>query len=212
VPAPAGWFAADPARERYTRVPPGPDARADHCRSRPLFLKHGIDNTPVAEICRLAGVSNGALFHQYPVKEDIAFAVYTQVRSEFWDRVVGAMVAESDPLDGVEAAVRAAFAFQREEPDAAAFMFDVTGSTWLENYAQAAQPLYEAGTQRGMAWALPHIQAGRLPPVAIDAYVALVSGAPQWIGRLYRVGMASAPIETIAEDLAKMVRRAFTVS
>jgi AcrR family transcriptional regulator len=179
--------------------------------ARSLFLKNGIDNTPVAEICRAAGVSNGALFHQYPVKEDIAFAVYTEVRYEFWDRVVGAMVAESDPLDGIEAAVRAAFAFQHDEPDAAAFMFDVTGSKWLENYASAAQPLYDEGTRRGMAWALPHIQSGRLPMVATDAYIALVSGAPQWIGRLYRVGMASAPLETIAEDMAKMVRRAFTV-
>jgi hypothetical protein len=78
------------------------------------------------------------------------------------------------------------------------------------NYASAAQPLYDAGTQRGLARALPHIQSGRLPAVAIDAYIALVSRAPQWIGRLSRVGMAS--LEAIAEDLAAMVRRAFRVS
>jgi AcrR family transcriptional regulator len=180
--------------------------------ARPLFLASGIDSTTVAAICRAAGVSNGALFHQFPVKEDIAFAVYTEVRSEFWERVVGAMVAVADPLDGIEAAVRAAFAFQREEPDAAAFMFDVTGSNWIESYAQAAQPLYDAGTQRGLAWAIPHIQAGRLPAVTPDTYVALVSGAPQWIGRMIRIGMASSNLDTLADELAAMVRRAFTVA
>lgn len=179
--------------------------------ARTLFLEHGIDATPVAEICRASAVSNGALFHQFPVKEDIAFAVYTEVRQEYWNAVIGAMVAEQDPLDGVEAAVRAAFRFQHDEPGAAAFMFDVTGSKWLENYAQAAQPLYDEGTRRGMTWALPHIQSGQLPLVATDAFIALVSGAPQWIGRLYRVGMATTTLETIADDLSRMVRRAFTV-
>jgi AcrR family transcriptional regulator len=179
--------------------------------ARALFLEKGFDQTSVAEICRASGVSNGGLFHQYPVKEDIAFAVYTEVRWEFWDRVVGAMVAKADPLDGVEAAVRAAFAFQREEPDAAAFMFDVTGSGWIVNYAAAAQPLHDAGTQRGLAWAIPHIQAGRLPATSPDTFVALVSGAPQWIGRMIRIGMASSALDTLADEMAATVRRAFTI-
>jgi AcrR family transcriptional regulator len=180
--------------------------------ARKLFLEKGFDQTSVAEICRASGVSNGGLFHQYPVKEDIAFAVYSEVRSEFWERVVGAMVAKADPLDGIEAAVRTAFAFQREQPDAAAFMFDVTGSKWLENYAAAAQPLYEAGTQRGLAWAIPHIRSGRLPATSPDTFIALVSGAPQWIGRMIRIGMANSTLETLADELATAVRRAFTAA
>ncbi len=180
--------------------------------ARSLFLKDGIAATPVAAICRASEVSNGALFHQFPVKEDLAFAVYSEVRLEYWNQVVGAMVAEAEPLDGVEAAVRAAFAFLREYPDVAAFMSDVTGSGWIENYAQAAQPLYDAGTQRGMAWAIPHVQAGRLPLISPDTYVALVSGAPQWVGRMIRIGMATTALDTVGEEMAIMVRRAFTVA
>lgn len=176
-----------------------------------LFLDKGIDQTSVAEICRTSGVSNGALFHQFKVKEDIAFAVYSEVRREYWNRVVGAMIAESEPLDGVEAAVHAAFAFMREEPGAAAFMSDVTGGSWIENYAKAAQPLYNAITARGLAWAVPHFQSGRLPQVTPDVYIALVSGAPQWIGRMVRIGMASSSLDAIGEEMAKFVRRAFEV-
>ena len=180
--------------------------------ARGLFLANGIAATPVAAICRAAGVSNGALFHQFPNKEDLAFAVYSEVRLEYWSRVVGAMVAQSEPLDGVEAAVRAAFAFLRDHPDAAAFMSDVTGSNWIEGYASAAQPLYDAGTQRGLAWAIPHIEAGRLPRISPDTYVAMVSGALQWVGRMIRIGMASTALNTVGEEMATMVRRAFTVA
>jgi AcrR family transcriptional regulator len=179
--------------------------------ARRLFIAHGIDRTPVAAICRAAAVSNGALFHQFPVKEDLAFAVYAEVRQEYWDQVVGAMVAHSDPLDGIEAAVRAAFAFLREAPDAAAFLSDVTGSGWIENYASAAQPFYDEGTLRGMAWAAPHVHSGRLQLVSPDTFVALVSGAPQWVGRMLRIGMATAPLDTLADEMAATVRRAFTV-
>lgn len=179
--------------------------------ARPLFTEKGFDETSVAEICRESGVSNGALFHQFKVKEDIAFAVFCEVRAEFWDRVISAMVVCEDPLDGVEAAVRASFAFQQENPGAAAFIKDVTGSKWIENYAAESRTVYDGGIHRGLAWALPHFEAGRLPPISPDAFITLVSGAPQWIGRMIRIGMADSKFEDIADEMAVLIRRALTV-
>jgi len=124
--------------------------------ARELFLAKGFDGTSVAEICRLAGVSNGALFHQFPTKEDLGFAVYTLVRRDFWGRVMAAMTEPDDPLDGVEAAVRAAFAFQRDDPGGAAFMFDVSGSKWIEDFADQSQVVHDIVSSRGLAWAEPH--------------------------------------------------------
>lgn len=175
-----------------------------------LFLNKGFDGTSVAEVCRAAGVSNGALFHQFATKEDLGFAVYTLVRREFWNRVMAAMLAPDDPLDGIEAAVRAAFAFQLEEPGSAAFMFDVSGSKWIEAFAKQSQEVHDVVSGRGQAWAAPHVAAGRLPPVPPDVFVALASGAPQWIGRMSRIGMNAHPLEVIAEQMPYYVRRAFT--
>ena len=175
-----------------------------------LFLSKGFDGTSVAEVCRAAGVSNGALFHQFPTKEALGFAVYSHVRRDFWNRVMAAMMAPEDPLDGIEAAVRAAFAFQLDEPGAAAFMFDVSGSKWIEQFAQQSQEVHDIVSGRGQAWAMPHIAAGRLPPVPPDVFVALASGAPQWIGRMSRIGMNAFPLEVIAEQMPYYVRRAFT--
>ncbi|PLK24221.1 TetR/AcrR family transcriptional regulator [Novosphingobium sp. TH158] len=179
--------------------------------ARSLFLEKGIDKTSVAEICRISGVSNGALFHQFKVKEDIAFAVFSEVRVEFWDRVISAMVVHDDPHDGIEAAVRASFAFQREEPGAAAFMSDVNASEWIARYADDTKPFYDIGVERGLAWAVPHVQAGRIPAVSPDAFIALVAGAPQWIGRVIRIGLAGSTLDSVADDLALCVRRAFTI-
>lgn len=175
-----------------------------------LFLAKGFDGTSVAEISRAAGVSNGALFHQFPTKEELGFAVYTLVRRDFWNRVMGAMTGPEDPLDGIEAAVRAAFDFQRDEPGSAAFMFDVSGSKWIEQFAQQSQEVHDLISGRGQEWAAPHVAAGRLPPVPPDVFVALASGAPQWMGRMCRIGMNAHPLEVIAEQMPYYVRRAFT--
>ncbi|WP_310531565.1 TetR/AcrR family transcriptional regulator [Novosphingobium sp.] len=179
--------------------------------ARPLFTEKGFDETSVAEICRESGVSNGALFHQFKVKEDIAFAVFSEVRGEFWDRVISAMVVHDDPLNGVEAAMRASFAYQQDNPGGAAFIKDITGAKWIENYAGENRELYDAGIQRGLAWARPHFESGHLPPISPDAFITLVSGAPQWIGRMIRIGMADSKFEDIADEMAVLIRRALTV-
>lgn len=177
--------------------------------ARELFLANGFDETSVAEICRASGVSNGALFHQFPTKEALGYTIYAMVRAEFWNRIMEAMTEPDDPLDGVEAAVRAAFAFQREEPGGAAFMFDVSGSNWIERFAAESTELRDAISLRGQAWAQPHIAAGRLPEVEGDIFVALASGAPQWLARMSRIGMTVTPLEQIAEQMPVYVRRAF---
>lgn len=178
--------------------------------AKDLFLAKGFDGTSVAEICRSAGVSNGALFQQFPTKEALGFAVYSLVRADFWNRLISAMTAPADPLDGIEAAVRAAFAFQQENAGAAAFMFDVSGSKWIEDFADESQELRNAVSDKGMAWAAAHIAAGRLPAVPGDIFIALASGAPQWLGRMSRIGMTVTPFDQIAEHMPTYVRRAFT--
>lgn len=178
--------------------------------ARALFLSKGFDGTSVAEVCRKAGVSNGALFHQFPTKEALGFAVYSLVRRDFWNRVMTAMTAPADPLDGVEAAVRAAFAFQRDEPGGAAFMFDVSGSKWIEAFAAQSQEVHDVVSGRGQEWAAPHVAAGRILPVPPDVFVALASGAPQWLGRMSRIGMTVHSLDEIAEQMPVYVRRAFT--
>lgn len=200
----------------YSKDSPVKQSRSSETRNRivnaarELFLTKGFDGTSVAEVCRAAGVSNGALFHQFSTKEALGFAVYSLVRADFWNRIMVAMTEPEDPLDGVEAAVRAAFDFQRDDPGGAAFMFDVSGSKWIEAFAVDSQGIRDEVNKRGQAWARPHVKAGRLPAVPADIFVTLASGAPQWLGRMSRIGMVVRPLDEIAEQMPAYVRRAFT--
>src|SRR5512132_566792 len=68
--------------------------------ARPLFAARGFAHVGTEEIVRAAGVTRGALYHQFADKEDLFAAVVEEVEAELAQRV-GAVVARSgapDPL------------------------------------------------------------------------------------------------------------------
>ena len=50
--------------------------------ARVLFARKGYAGVGTEEIVRRAGVTRGALYHQFPAKEDLFLAVYEQVEQE----------------------------------------------------------------------------------------------------------------------------------
>lgn len=68
--------------------------------ARPLFAAKGYAAVGTDEIARAAGVSRGALYHQFDGKEDVFLAVFEQVEAELVERL-GAGIASADPADPV---------------------------------------------------------------------------------------------------------------
>ncbi|MCW2798002.1 TetR/AcrR family transcriptional regulator [Nocardioides sp.] len=68
--------------------------------ARPLFAEHGYAGVGTDQIARAAGVSRGALYHQFADKEDLFLAVFEQVEAELVARL-GAGLAAADPNDPV---------------------------------------------------------------------------------------------------------------
>ena len=68
--------------------------------ARPLFTERGFAAVGTDEIARAAGVTRGALYHQFAGKEELFVAVFEQVESELVARL-GAGVATADPTDPV---------------------------------------------------------------------------------------------------------------
>ena len=56
--------------------------------ARVLFARSGYANVGTEEIVRRAGVTRGALYHQFPSKEDLFVAVYEQIEQELMDGAV----------------------------------------------------------------------------------------------------------------------------
>lgn len=74
--------------------------------ARPLFAERGYAAVGTDEIARAAGVTRGALYHQYAGKEELFAAVFEEVEAEVADRIAAGLGAGDDPLaslhDGID--------------------------------------------------------------------------------------------------------------
>jgi AcrR family transcriptional regulator len=68
--------------------------------ARPLFAARGYAGVGAEEIVRAAGVTRGALYHQFAGKEGLLAAVYEQIEQELLVRIADRVVAAGadDPL------------------------------------------------------------------------------------------------------------------
>ena len=75
--------------------------------ARTLFGARGYADVGTEEIVRAAGVTRGALYHQFRDKADLFAAVAEQVEAEITERIAaGAAGAAADPLDALRAGAR----------------------------------------------------------------------------------------------------------
>jgi AcrR family transcriptional regulator len=76
--------------------------------ARPLFARKGYAAVGTDEIARAAGVTRGALYHQFAGKEELFVAVFEQVETDLMERM-DRLVADtvSDPADVLRVGVEA---------------------------------------------------------------------------------------------------------
>jgi AcrR family transcriptional regulator len=75
--------------------------------ARALFGTRGYAGVGTEEIVRAAGVTRGALYHQFRDKADLFAAVAEQVEAEIADRIAaGAAGAAADPVGALRAGAR----------------------------------------------------------------------------------------------------------
>src|SRR5262249_5078127 len=67
--------------------------------ARTLFGARGYASVGTEEIVRAAGVTRGALYHQFRDKADLFAAVAEQVEAEIVERIAAAASGAADPVD-----------------------------------------------------------------------------------------------------------------
>lgn len=72
---------------------------------RTLFARKGYAAVATEEIVRRAGVTRGALYHQFPAKEDLFLAVYEQVEEELTASVARSLGDVASPFEALLAGV-----------------------------------------------------------------------------------------------------------
>jgi AcrR family transcriptional regulator len=69
--------------------------------ARPMFAEHGFGKVGTESIVRSAGVTRGALYHQFADKTELFAAVFEQVEAELTQRI-DAVVSNAGTADPVE--------------------------------------------------------------------------------------------------------------
>lgn len=91
------------------------DARSEATRAallgaaRPLFAEHGYGSVGTEAIVRAAGVTRGALYHQFRDKADLFEAVFEQVEQEITEAIAATIMGSgaATALDGLLAGAEA---------------------------------------------------------------------------------------------------------
>src|SRR4026207_227550 len=74
--------------------------------ARGLFAARGYAHVGTEEIVRAAGVTRGALYHQFRDKADLFAAVAEEVEAEIAKRIASATGVEADPVDALRSGAR----------------------------------------------------------------------------------------------------------
>src|SRR3954468_3176760 len=88
-----------------------------------LFATHGYDATPVRAIVEAAGVTKPTLYYHFGSKEGLAQALLTVPMTRLAATLREILEAPGDPVDQLAEMVEAHFAFCREDPDRARFVY-----------------------------------------------------------------------------------------
>lgn len=90
-----------------------------------LFAESGYDATSVREIVEAAGVAKPTLYYYFRSKEGLAQALLTVPLSGLVATLRNLVTTESDPIRCMERVLEANYAFCREDPDRARFIYSL---------------------------------------------------------------------------------------
>ena len=172
-----------------------------------LFLSAGVESVSVAEVCRAAGVSNGSFFHHFPSKEELALEITLALRREYWDHVLAAMETRKDAMKGIEGAIRAAFAYQKEFPDRYRLSRS-DDAPWMRGNEQRVRDDNAPFRGRAGQWIAAHVANQDLPLLLPEIYGALLFGMPHWVARNANSGATATDFKAAADQLVQTIQKA----
>jgi AcrR family transcriptional regulator len=142
--------------------------------ARTLFARRGYADVATEEIVRRAGVTRGALYHQFPAKEDLFLAVYEQVEQELTERVAGLLGDQASPFAAMRAGIRAFLEACRAPDVQRIVLIDGPAVLGWERWREVAER-HGLGLIEAVLRAA--IDAGEIEPLALAPLAHLLMGA-----------------------------------
>ena len=109
--------------ERLRGSAPSQVARHIATAAAKLFASQGYDATSVRSIVDAAGVTKPTLYYHFGSKEGLANALLTRPFNDLLATLTSILANDQPPVDQLKALFEANFAFCREDPDRARFVY-----------------------------------------------------------------------------------------
>jgi AcrR family transcriptional regulator len=161
--------------------------------ARALFSERGFAGTATEDLVARAGVTRGALYHQYVDKRDLFRAVFEGLERELGERIAAAAAAEKSPWEMMRAGARALLDASLEPAIRRIVLTDgpsVLGwEEWRRIDGQYAYGMVRTALEANM-------EAGDLARQPIEPLAHLIIGALNEAG----LAVAAAPAPEAARD------------
>jgi AcrR family transcriptional regulator len=142
--------------------------------ARTLFARKGYAGVGTQEIVRRAGVTRGALYHQFPAKVDLFLAVYEQVEQQLTERVTGMLADVDSPFAALRAGIRAFLEACRAPEVQRIVLIDGPSVLGWERWREVAERYGLGLMEEVIAGA---VEAGEIAPLAVEPLAHLLMGA-----------------------------------
>jgi len=166
------------------------------------FLGEGYEQTTVARLRELSGVSNGALFHHFPSKEAIADALFVDAIASFQEGLWDLLRRKPRSL---RAALRGAISHQlswiEEHPDLARFVYMRGHLAWESPAGSEVAELNRDLAAAFRDWMAPLVEAGEVRPRSMLVINAIVTGPGHAIAQRWLAGQLDVPPTAFADEL-----------
>jgi AcrR family transcriptional regulator len=171
--------------------------------ARPLFAEHGFGEVGTEAIVHAAGVSRGALYHQFADKTELFAAVYEQLEEELAARM-GEQIATVGTTDPIEVMALGAGAWLDacSEPEVQQIaLLDAPSVLGWQRWRDIGMR-YGLGLVEGVL--AQAMETGRIPRQPVGALAAVLAGALDEAG-IY-VARAEDPVEA-REQMGQVIDR-----
>jgi len=142
--------------------------------ARWLFARRGYAAVGTEEIVRRAGVTRGALYHQFADKEELFLAVYEQVEQELTERIGATLGEVSSPFEAMRGGIRAFLEACRAPEVQRIVLIDGPPVLGWERWREVAD---RNGLGLIEAVIVAAIEAGEIAPLAAGPLAHLLMGA-----------------------------------
>lgn len=166
------------------------------------FVDAGYEQTTIARIRERSGVSNGALFHQFPTKEAIAGALYVDAMSAFHEGLWELLARKPRSLrSAVGGVIAHQIAWIEANQDRARFVYARGNLDWTSPAGAEVERLNRKLADAFRAWMAPFVDAGQIRPMPMLVVTAVVAGPTHAIARRWLAGQATGPLHSYQADL-----------